>query len=110
MEADMELLKRENDSLQDENSSLRKELEKLKNENIRLVGEIENCHKDMSEQIAVLTAVKVEMRRYEVQLNTLKSENAELKYRFARMENNPIGKILFKLYRNLRELKHRIKG
>lgn len=103
MNTDMEILKQEN-------ASLRKELEEMKSENLRLVDEIENCHREISEQIAVLTSIKVEMRRYEVQLNTLKSENSELKNRFARMENNPIGKILFKLYRNLREIKHRIKG
>ncbi len=89
---------------------LRAENEELKKENERLISIIEDCHKTLDEQIAVLTSVKVEMRRYEVQLNTLKSENADLKNKFARLENNPIGRILFKLYRNLREIKHRIKG
>jgi len=96
--------------MNDELLQLKAENEKLKKENERLVSVIEDCHKTLDEQIAVLTSVKVEMRRYEVQLNTLKSENADLKNKFARLENNPIGRILFKLYRNLREIKHRIKG
>lgn len=86
------------------------ENEELKKENERLVKMLEDCHKTLDEQIAILSSVKVEMRRYEVQLNTLKSENADLKNKFARLETNPIGRILFKLYRNLREIKHRIKG
>lgn len=96
--------------MNDELLQLKAENEKLKKENERLVSVIEDCHKTLDEQIAVLTSVKVEMRRYEVQLNTLKSENADLKNKFARLENNPIGRILFKLYRNLREIRHRIKG
>lgn len=96
--------------LRAEYEELQKQNQALTEENTRLVGIIEECHNELNEQITVLTAVKVEMRRYEVQLNTLKSENADLKNKFAKLENNPIGRILFKLYRNLREIKHRIKG
>ncbi len=96
--------------LKAENEELLRKNKELEEENLRLVNIIEDCYKEINNQISLLSSVKVELRRYEVQLDTLKSENSSLKYKFARIEKNPIGKILFKLYRNLRDLKHRIKG
>ncbi len=93
--------------LKEENLLLKEENEGLRQENMRLAAEIKACYDDINNQINMLSSVKTEMRRYEVQLTALKSQNSELKYKFARIENNPIGKILFKIYRNLRELKHR---
>lgn len=94
--------------MEDKLKQLQLENEKLKQQNERLVNEIELCHKELGAQISVLNSVKTEMRRYEVQLDTFKAQNAELKHRFDVIENNPICKILLQLYRNLREIKHRL--
>lgn len=83
------------------------ENERLKKENEALLNEIKNCRDDVCKQIGVITSVKKEMRRYEVQINSLKTENEELKRRFAKIEDNPIGKLLLKIYRFLREMKRR---
>ena len=96
--------------LKAENEELLRKNKELEEENLRLVNTLAECHTELGNQIALLSSVKIELRRYEVQLNTLKSENSSLKYKFAMIERHPIGKILFKIYRNLRELKHRIKG
>ncbi len=93
--------------MKDELLRLKEENDMLKKQNERLISELEECHKDINKQISVLRSVKAEIRRQQVQLDALKVQNAELKYRFDRIENHPIGKILFKIYRNLRELKHR---
>lgn len=86
---------------------IEEENERLKKENEQLLEEIKNCRDDICRQIDAVTSIKKEMRRYEVQINSLKTENEELKNKFARIENNPIGKMLLKIYRFLRELKRR---
>lgn len=97
----------ETEILANENEQLRNKIEELKKENNYLVSEIRNCYSDLEKQIAVMTAVKKDLRRYEVQLNSLKTENAEFKNKFAKLENNPIGKFALKIYRWLKEMKRR---
>lgn len=87
--------------------ALQKENERLRQENEALVFEIRNCCNDLSRQISFISAVKKDLRRYEVQLNSLKTENAEFKNKFARIENNPVGQFALKIYRWLREMKRR---
>lgn len=87
--------------------ALQKENEQLKLENEALILEIRNCRDDLNRQIAVISSIKKDIRRYEVQLNSLKTENAEFKNKFARIENNPIGRFALKIYRWLREMKRR---
>lgn len=103
----MENERTEAEILASENEQLRKKIEELQRENDYLVSEIKNCHSDIEKQIAVMTAVKKDLRRYEVQLNSLKTENAEFKNKFAKLENNPIGRYALKIYRWLKEMKRR---
>lgn len=86
---------------------LLKENERLKSENEALLLEIKNCRDDLNRQIAVMTSIKKDIRRYEVQLNSLKTENAEFKNKFAMIENNPIGRFALKIYRWLKEMMRR---
>lgn len=87
-----------------EYEELLKENERLKSENEALLLEIKNCRDDLNRQIAVMTSIKKDIRRYEVQLNSLKTENAEFKNKFAMIENNPIGRFALKIYRWLKEM------
>lgn len=91
---------------QDINSILA-ENEKLKAENQMLLSEIKVCRDEICSQIEVVSAIKKELRRNEVQLNSLKTENEEFKRKFAMIENNAIGRFLLKIYRFLREMKNR---
>lgn len=97
----------ENERLLQENQKLRQEYAELKNENDFLVNEIKHCRKLISTQIAVTSAIKKDLRRYEVQLNSLKTENAAFKHKFSRIENNVLGRFALKIYRWLREIKRR---
>ncbi|MBR5233914.1 MAG: hypothetical protein IKW03_06860 [Clostridia bacterium] len=90
-----------------EYEELLKENEQLKKENEALLLEIKSCRDDLNRQIAVMTSIKKDMRRYEVQLNSLKTENAEFKNKFAMIENNPIGRFALKIYRWLKEMMRR---
>lgn len=90
-----------------EYEELLKENERLKNENEALLLEIKACRDDLNRQIAVMTSIKKDIRRYEVQLNSLKTENAEFKRKFAMIENNPIGRFALKIYRWLKEMMRR---
>lgn len=90
-----------------EYEELLKENERLKSENEALLLEIKNCRDDLNRQIAVMTSIKKDLRRYEVQLNSLKTENAEFKNKFAMIENNPIGRFALKIYRWLKEMMRR---
>lgn len=83
------------------------ENKRLKEENEYLLSEIKTCRDDICKQIETVTSIKKEIRRYEVQINSLKTENEEFKNKFAKIENNPIGQLLLKIYRFLRELKRR---
>lgn len=87
--------------------ALQAENERLKKQNEELLGEIRQCRNDICKQIEVVTSVKKELRRYEVQINSLKTENEEFKNKFSKIENNPIGRLLLKVYRWLREMKRR---
>jgi len=71
-----------------EYEELLKENERLKSENEALLLEIKNCRDDLNRQIAVMTSIKKDIRRYEVQLNSLKTENAEFKNKFAMILKN----------------------
>lgn len=90
-----------------EYEELLKENERLKSENEALLLEIKNCRDDLNRQIAVMTSIKKDIRRYEVQLNSLKTENAEFKNKFAMIENNPIGRFALRIYRWLKEMMRR---
>lgn len=90
-----------------EYEELLKENERLKSENEALLLEIKNCRDDLNRQIAVMTSIKKDIRRYEVQLNSLKTENAEFKNKFAMIENNPIGRFALKIYRWLKDMMRR---
>lgn len=90
-----------------EYEELLKENERLKSENEALLLEIKACRDDLNRQIAVMTSIKKDIRRYEVQLNSLKTENAEFKNKFAMIENNPIGRFALKIYRWLKEMMRR---
>ncbi len=87
--------------------SLKQENEKLKSQNERLLNIIKKTREDLDRETAVLTSLKNEARRLDVQLNSLKTENEELKNKFAKIENNPIGGLALKVYRTLREAKRR---
>lgn len=87
--------------------ALKAENEKLKQQNYALLRELKTCRDDICRQIDIVTSVKSEMRRYEVQLNSLKTENNEFKNKFAKIENNSVGKVMLKTYRLLREVKRR---
>lgn len=89
-----------NEQLLEENALLKEEISVL-------VEELRKCRNDIEAQMTFINATKKEMRRLEVQLNSLKSENASFKWKFARIENNPVGKFALKIYRWLRELKRR---
>lgn len=91
----------------EEYEALLAENKRLKEENEYLLGEIKTCRDDICKQIETVTAIKKEVRRYEVQINSLKTENEEFKNKFAKIENNPIGQLLLKIYRFLREMKRR---
>ncbi|MBQ8210614.1 MAG: hypothetical protein IJZ35_08540 [Clostridia bacterium] len=86
---------------------LKQQNEALRKENTYLVQQLAECHDSVCSQITVMTVLKKDIRRYEVQLNSLKAENAALKAKFDKIENNFIGRLLLKVYRILRELKHR---
>lgn len=90
-----------------ENEELLKENERLKSENEALLLEIKSCRDDLNRQIAVMTSIKKDIRRYEVQLNSLKTENAEFKNKFAMIESNPIGRFALRIYRWLKEMMRR---
>ena len=87
--------------------ALKAENEQLKQQNGELLRELKICRDDMCKQIEVVTSIKSEMRRYEVQLNSLKTENNEFKNKFAKIENNSVGRMMLKTYRLLREIKRR---
>ncbi len=90
----------QNEKLMQENALLKEEVKTL-------VDELRRCRNDITAQISFTNAVKKDMRRLEVQLNSLKTENASFKQKFSRIENNPIGKIGLKVYRWLREFRRR---
>lgn len=90
-----------------QNEQLREENEALRAEVAELVEELKRCRNDVAAQIAFTSAVKKDMRRLEVQLNSLKTENASFKKKFSIIENTFIGKIALKAYRWLREMKRR---
>lgn len=89
-----------NEQLQQENAA-------LKEENAMLIDELRKCRNDIASQISFVNSVKKDMRRLEVQLNSLKAENASFKKKFSRIENNPVGQFGLKVYRWLREVKRR---
>lgn len=105
---EMDMLRKENFDLKDSNAILKHRYALLEQENEKLLQELKGCHEDICDQIAMMTAVKKELRRYEVQLNSLKSENAAYKARFEKIENNFIGRFALKIYRKLREFKRRL--
>lgn len=86
---------------------IKAENELLKQHNSELLEELKICRDDICNQIEVITSIKNELRRYEVQLNSLKTENDEFKNKFARIENNSVGKLMLGTYRLLREIKRK---
>ena len=96
----------EKDILQ-QNKQLKEENDALRAEVSELVDELRRCRNDIAAQIAFTSAVKKDMRRLEVQLNSLKTENASFKKKFSMIENTFAGKLALKAYRWLREMKKR---
>lgn len=86
---------------------LLKENEELKKKIEELLDEIEHARQTNLKTLSLLNEVKKELRRADVQINSLKTENEEFKNKFAKIENNPIGAMLLKIYRYLREIKRR---
>lgn len=99
------ITQQEIDALRQENLRLIEENDKLCKSNDTLIEALKSCHNDITGQVDVLMALKKEMLSYEVQLESMTAENVTLKTRIDKIENNPIGKIAFKTYRNLRDLK-----
>ena len=93
-------LQKLNEQLMQENAALQEEVNML-------VDELRRCRSDITAQISFTNTVKKDMRRLEVQLNSLKTENASFKKKFSLIENNPIGRFALKVYRWLRELRRR---
>lgn len=83
------------------------ESELLREQNEKLLLELKNCRDDICLQMNVMSEMKKELRRYQVQINSLKTENEELKNKFAKIENNIIGRLLLKIYRWLKEIMRR---
>lgn len=105
---ELDLLRKENREIKDSNAILKHRIAVIEQENEKLLQELKSCHEDVCRQLYMLTAVKKDIRRYEVQVNSLKSENAAYKNRFAKIENNFVGDLALKTYRALREVKRRI--
>ena len=80
------------------------EIEKLKEDNARLLYELKQCYSDIENQTAVLSSVKKDLRRYEVQINSLKVENDNFKRKFSIIENNFIGSRLLNVYRKYKNV------
>lgn len=80
------------------------EIEKLKEDNARLLSELRQCCSDIENQTAVLSSVKKDLRRYEVQINSLKVENDNFKRKFSLIENNFIGSRLLRFYRKYKNV------
>lgn len=105
---ELDLLRKENRELKDSNAILKHRHAMIQQENEALLQKLKSCHEDTCSTINLLTALKKDIRRYEVQISSLKSENAALKNRFAKIENNFFGDLALKTYRSLREVKRRI--
>lgn len=105
---ELDLLKKENNALKTENADLKHDVAVAHQKIDTLLEELTNCHADICNIVTTLTSVKKDIRRYEVQINSLKTENAMYKNRFAKIENNVVGDLALKTYRVLREFKHRI--
>lgn len=83
------------------------ENKKLKLENAALLEELKHCHNDISDGIATVLSIKKELRRYDVQINSLTAENNRFKQKFDKIENNPIGKLMLKVYRKFKKFQLR---
>jgi len=80
------------------------EIEKLKADRQRLIEELERCYEDMNVQSALLSSLRKNLRRYEVQINSLKMENDNFKRKFGIIENNFFGSILLDIYRKYKNI------
>ncbi len=90
-----------------EEKKINMENELLRAKNQELLRELQNCRDDICLQMNVMSEMKKEIRRYQVQINSLKTENEELKNKFAKIENNIIGRLLLKIYRWIKEIMRR---
>lgn len=72
-----------------------------------LLDELAGARDDLAEAEKTITALRRDLRRKDVQLASLKTENEEFKTKFASIENNPLGKIAFSVYRRVREYRRR---
>ena len=88
-----------------ENSlTFEQEIEKLKADRQRLIEELERCYEDLNVQSALLSSLRKNLRRYEVQINSLKMENDNFKRKFGIIENNFFGSILLDIYRKYKNI------
>lgn len=90
-----------------EEKKINMENELLRAKNQELLRELQNCRDDICLQMNVMSEMKKEIRRFQVQINSLKTENEELKNKFAKIENNIIGRLLLKIYRWIKEIMRR---
>ena len=80
------------------------------NTELELLAELQDCRRDLQTALAALEQSKKYLRRCEVQIDSLKAENTELKNKFAKIENNPIGSRMLQVYRLVREYRRRHAG
>ena len=78
---ELDLLRKENRELKDSNAILKHRYAQLLQEKESLLAELQNCHDDTCQTINMLSSAKKDIRRYEVQISSLKSENATYKNR-----------------------------
>lgn len=106
--SELNLLKKENLDLRDSNAILKHKIALKQQENEALLQQLKICYDDNCKILNMLAELKKDLRRCEVQISSLKSENAAYKCRFAKIENNILGDFALKTYRTIREIKRRI--
>ena len=72
-----------------------------------LLEELAGARDDLAEAEKTITALRRDLRRKDVQLTSLKTENEEFKSKFAMLENNPAGKLALNIYRRVREYRRK---
>lgn len=105
---ELDLLRKENLALRDANAMLKHNLALSQVDKDELLQELKTCYSDNCKTMNMLAELKKDIKRYEVQISSLKSENAAYKNRFAKIENNIVGDLALRTYRTLRDVKNRI--
>ena len=79
----------------------------MENDRDALIAELTACRETLAQAETALAQAKKDMRRAQVQLDALKTENEEFKRKFAMIENSVPGAAALKVYRALREFRRR---